>query len=80
MLGDDWELRMERAALQGALSRTPTLKPFVQELADEAKRQVQEAIDDGNRQLDEIEAAIHGKVRSAGEGEQPPDLGRGNYD
>lgn len=40
MLPDDWELRMERAALEGALSHTRTLGPFLQEMIDDARREL----------------------------------------
>lgn len=54
MLPNDWELRMERAALEGAITRTRTLRPFLQELSDETNTEIQRAINDGNAELDAI--------------------------
>jgi hypothetical protein len=76
---------MERAALQGVLSHSRTLEPFVQELVDDAKfgdpkKELQEMIDDANRELDETEAEMAAVVPDTDQGNQYLDPSGGDAD
>ena len=63
MLDDAWELRMERAALQGAVTNTRTLDLFVQEMVENAKQE-----------LDATEAEISANENIARQGSYSEDI------
>jgi hypothetical protein len=46
---DDFELRMERAALEGAASGKPTLEPFIDEAVAAAKAELAAATTEPNK-------------------------------